>query len=325
VVRSKSAVIATLMAVADSPPATFGLKYDSGFTARLPEILPALPSFQTLLRLDARLLARAGKPDSALRVLRAAVRMNSVMSEPTLIHVLAEIVGFDATCALVGRLAPTASPTARKLVADELSRFDIRELLIRAIAGDAILSDVTATRQGPLSNEKGQLLPPYLRFAPLRNYARDVALRLTGPRLAAAALPWHEGRAEIERIEAQVTGAGLRSRIARIATPKVEIFYARAERASARRDAALLGLAVLDYRAQTGRLPATLAEAMPSGPFDPFTGRAFLYKVEPDGFTVYSTGRDETDHEGNAVNDIVFIVPLDKDRRLREAEGPAVR
>ena len=50
------------------------------------------------------------------------------------------------------------------------------------------------------------------------------------------------------------------------------------------------GAAVLSYRAAHGSLPATLSDAMPSVPADPFDLKPMRYRREGDGFVIYSVG-----------------------------------
>jgi hypothetical protein len=305
--RDKAGVIAALLAVADSPPARFGLKYEDGYSARLPEILPTLPAFHALLNIDARALAQAGRPDSAMRVLRAAVRMADIMGEPCLIHLLASVVGFDSTCALVVRYAPTASPTSRELVRKELARLDFRELLTRVVASEAVLTEAPVLRQGPITGDNGRAgLIPWLKVAPVRNSARYVGLDYVGRNLDALAMPWWQGRKDVESIEKSRSRGGLYSMVAEIAAPNVLLFYARMEGAAARRGLALLALDVCDFRSRSGRLPSTLAEIGTDLPADPFTGKPLNYRADARGFTVYSTGMDGTDDSGDPAKDLVF-------------------
>jgi hypothetical protein len=309
--KDKTEVISTLLAVADSPPARFGLKYEDGYAGSLPEILPTIPAFNTLLRIKARMLAREGKPDSAMLALRAAVRMVDIMGEPLLIHLLASVIGFDSTCALVARYAPAASPTSRELVRKELARLDFRELLTRVVASEAVLTEATVLKRGPITDDNGQPgLIPWLKLAPVTNSARYVGLNLVRRNLAALALPWPEGREEVERIHKSCSRGDLYSMVARIAAPNILLFYARMERAAARRGLALLALDVCDYRSRTGRLPSTLAELDTDLPADPFTGKPFVYRTDARGFTIYGVGSDGTDDSGDAAKDLVLRVDI---------------
>ena len=305
--KNKSDVIATLLAVADSPPARFGLKYEDGYSARLPEILPKLPAFHALLTIDAHALAEAGRPDSAMRVLRAAVRMADIMGEPWLMSLLASVVGFDSTCTLVVRYAPVASPTSRELIRKELARLDFRELLTRVVASEAVLTEATVLKQGPITGDNGRAgLIPWLKVAPVRNSARYVGLDYVRRNLDALAMPWWQGRKDVESIEKSRSRGGLYSMVAEIAAPNILLFYARMERAAARRGLTLLALDVCDFRSRSGRLPSTLAEIGTDLPADPFTGKPLNYRADASGFTVYSTGMDGADDSGDPAKDLVL-------------------
>lgn len=58
------------------------------------------------------------------------------------------------------------------------------------------------------------------------------------------------------------------------------------------------GLALIRYRADHGEFPPTLDALDMDGLTDPFTGDPLLYRVEDDGFVVYSVGENLTDNGG---------------------------
>lgn len=75
----------------------------------------------------------------------------------------------------------------------------------------------------------------------------------------------------------------------------------------ARSDATRSALAVLQVEDRRGRIPASLdeipADLLPDRPLDPFSGKPFLYKPDPDGgaFLLYSVGEDRLD-DGGAIS-----------------------
>lgn len=104
-------------------------------------------------------------------------------------------------------------------------------------------------------------------------------------------------------------------------------------------DATLTVLAVFLYKAREGRLPGSLQQLVDAGPLercpmDPYSGGPLVYRVTPDGFTLYSVGEDFVDSGGSpcdwsdeAGGDQVFWpVPKTKDtgeepRSMHEREA----
>ncbi|HUT23256.1 MAG TPA: hypothetical protein VM492_02815 [Sumerlaeia bacterium] len=70
---------------------------------------------------------------------------------------------------------------------------------------------------------------------------------------------------------------------------------------------ARLALACRAWRNDHGAWPASLDDLAPgcieTVPADPFTGRDFVYRVQDDGFVLYSVGRNGRDDEGSAEGD----------------------
>lgn len=60
------------------------------------------------------------------------------------------------------------------------------------------------------------------------------------------------------------------------------------------------GLGLLEYRAEHGALPPSLDDLKLEKLIDPYVGQPLRYRVEPDGFLVYSVGEDMQDNGGAA-------------------------
>lgn len=98
-------------------------------------------------------------------------------------------------------------------------------------------------------------------------------------------------------------------------------------RAAADRGEAVIGgtqilLGLQTFRAKFGRYPSKLSELEDTlkwqAPQDPFSGKAFVYKLRPGGFLLYSIGEDlkdngglDTTHgsSGKRSGDMVFRMP----------------
>lgn len=87
--------------------------------------------------------------------------------------------------------------------------------------------------------------------------------------------------------------------MARIALPSLERAVASDAAIVARLRAAQAAVGAARYRLAHGRSPEHLADLTPAlDTVDPFTGRSLLYRVQADGFRIYSTGEDGRDDGG---------------------------
>ncbi len=70
-------------------------------------------------------------------------------------------------------------------------------------------------------------------------------------------------------------------------------------RLAAQLAAADAGIAVELYRREHGALPESLTKLapqyIPTAPMDPYNGKPMLFKVAPEGFTIYSVGKNKVD------------------------------
>ncbi len=88
-------------------------------------------------------------------------------------------------------------------------------------------------------------------------------------------------------------------------------------------ETARIGLAARIYWAREKRLPAAVADLVPSvlprEPLDPFTGKPFVFRVDKDGLLVYSLGSNEKDDGGRGTYSIAQLVtPKDDDWSWRD-------
>ena len=77
-----------------------------------------------------------------------------------------------------------------------------------------------------------------------------------------------------------------------------------------------IALACKIYKEREGNFPENIAELIPGilaeEPVDPFTGDPFIYKLQENGFVVYSVGSNEKDDEGRATYQVTKLV-MEKD------------
>lgn len=107
--------------------------------------------------------------------------------------------------------------------------------------------------------------------------------------------------------------------IAHLIVPAYSVSFDSHARFIALRELTKTVIAIERYRNQNDQLPNTLeqlaSEYLSSVPIDPYSGRSIRYLREPNGYRVYSVGRNRVDDQGRGTlsgvdEDIVFFVPF---------------
>jgi len=280
--------------------------YDAGINL----LLPGLSDVRSLARIvgaKARLEAEAGAMDRAwdLAVTQAKLA-DAYRSEPILISQLVRIAIINLSCGTVQRLCEIAppGPQQRERIETILRTDDDVTPLIRAVDGERMifgewlftkpkqdlyraLRDLSI-QDGHMGKFVAWLVPRWLAFKPLfladhANYIQIMhanAQNLEGPYS-----PGIPERYERSRLTGMLVPA-----LGRIRTLHCQmVAQTRMTRA---------GLALLQYRATHGALPATLDALNLDGLSDPFVQGPLHYRVDGEGFILYSVGEDQTDDGG---------------------------
>ena len=219
----------------------------------------------------------------------------------------------DSVFTLAAEIAPEAGvPAVERLVA-RFQRLDFKVDQYRAMQSEVVLTQV-GIMKGQTMALKAFAWPVgfLLRvFPPCRNYPRARYMEIVARQFEVVPKPYYEGHDELAQLDSLGQhGAGLMGRLAAACAFQVSEFYERAERMTAWRDIAVLGLRALVLKKQTGRLPARLEDFAPDAPLDRFNGKPYVYRVLPDGFMVYSVGTNGKDDNGTSPDDLVFRVSL---------------
>jgi len=133
---------------------------------------------------------------------------------------------------------------------------------------------------------------------------------------AQARRPFYETKGFLEEYEREITTLPWTAVLSRIAMPNIGAAFLKQAALEALALAARTGLACKIYRNQNGRYPADLAALvpgiLPEVPVDPFTGKPLVYRLEGEGFIVYSLGSNEKDDGGRMTFEMTKLI-MDKD------------
>lgn len=279
--EERKVALALLREAAKRPRCDFKVKYEDGFTAELPHIVPLIKAGR-LLRAEAAL--GGGDPAASLRLAEA------VADEPLFISQLVRgaAYGFAAD-------AMEFADTVPRLPAPESLRAGLeRSLMMELYAGCKALLDGNASElEGPGGPIQLRSPDDPLAADDLAHYGES--LRRLGE---LAARPYWESREALELLQAERTAnAPSWAQLSRLALPALSRAAARQAEAEARLGTSTIAAALRAYRDAQGQYPQSL-EALGALPLDPFTGRPYLYKRDGAGFVVWSVGEDRLDGGG---------------------------
>jgi hypothetical protein len=297
----------------------FPVDWDAGFLIAFPHFAPMRESGR-LLAARAEAQAADGRVDAALSSCAAIVRMaGHAQREPILIGVL---VGYALDGIGIAALEESLSqgdpsPGACRALFEQLGTADPHAPLERAFQGERathvevferirageIRDLFTGFLGEPMHWSQPLLLDLYRVLGrPLLNLDQVSALRAMEQNIAALDLPPGEAQQQMEAVVTEIHQLPVyRSALTKMIMPVFSRAALSRDRAAADIGAAQIALALTAYHAEHRRYPDTLAGLAAEGwdlPNDPFTGQPYIYRLEADGFTVYSLGPDMTDDGG---------------------------
>jgi hypothetical protein len=311
-------VLQLLHEAADRPRCNFNLDYARGVTMRLDHI-NALIRTSRLLDLEALLSAGPRVFETARATSRLA---DAVTDEPLIVSQLVrgvchEIAGqarqreFEGEMSVerLQSLISSLSPARARAGFEKTIYYDFYSIVAGVMEG-VDLKGISEGR-GPLppGSPGTPRLDDPLTMQDLASYAETLTQYA-----ALAVRPYYEVRDELARLEAsRVNGAPGFMAIMLMAMPAIQRNCVHLARTEAVLGTAQVAAALRLYRDTQGTYPATLDElqrVLPAAPFDPFTGKPFLYRREGSGFVVYSAGAEGTNSGGvSADHDVLFRSP----------------
>jgi len=297
----------------------FPVDWDAGAALTLPHPAPMLEGGR-LLGARAEAQAADGQMEAALSSCASIFRMaEHVQRAPVLIGVLDGfgLNGIGVT-AIEGSLSQgDPSPAACRALFEQLAAMDPHAGLERAFQGERatrieLFDRIRAGEgrellvgfgMGDVHWSQPLLLDLYRVLGrPLLNLDEMSSLRVMEENIATLDLPPGDAQQQMESVADQIEQLPVyRSVLTRMIAPVFTRAGLTRDRAAADTGAAQTALALTAYRAEHRRYPESLANLAAAGwdiPDDPFTGQPYVYRLEGDGFIVYSLGPDLTDDGG---------------------------
>ncbi len=129
---------------------------------------------------------------------------------------------------------------------------------------------------------------------------------------SASLLPYYEIKESHKDITEDIESIPWSFRLSKLWFPNFSSAWLKEAILEAIMETEKIALACKIYKNQEGIFPDTIAALIPDilekEPVDPFTGDPFIYKLQEDGFIVYSVGSNEKDDEGRATYQITKLV-----------------
>jgi hypothetical protein len=270
-----------------------------------------------LVGVDAVLMADEGRKAEAVEQCLAGMRfVKLTLQQPFLISYLVAMADMKqlAVC-LQGIISGRDVPDSLlRRVGDELAVLVWRDGLSRTLQGERILMVETAQNSGLYTVERGKLYSWV--FRPVINSELIWMLRHYEQYIKAASRSYYENRTKFDELKQQLNKAPAVFRMAEMLFPNLEAAFLKEATLEAVLDSARLGIACKIYRNAHGNYPEKLPDLVPdilkAIPFDPFTGKAYVYRRQDGGFIIYSLGSNLRDDEGRGSLNITQLV-MDKD------------
>ena len=306
----------------------FDLNYDEGLNMLLPHVSD-LRNLTRILCAKASLEAKTGNPDTAWDLLLTQVKFaDALRTEPVLISKLIRIAMIRLSCDTIKKLCEIAPPNVQQSgdIQSLLKDLDDIRPLIHSIDAERILvgewvfnltkDEMYTANLQYIGEDNTGLFPKLIifgiTFKPLFLADHAAYLRFM-----------HDGARFIERPYSPEQGKVLEKGVQKkryfltsILTPAVFKVKEVHCRMIAQLRIARAGLALLQYKQTKNAFPATLETLKLQNINDPFSDGPLLYKVEGQGFVLYSIGPDQKDNDGSPRQkkqktdwDIVWLFP----------------
>jgi hypothetical protein len=284
--------------------------YNAGLHMALPN-LHGIKALGYIVGTKARMEAEAGEMDRAWHWIVVQAKMaDALRTQPTIVSQLVRLNMISLSCETIQRVSEVAPPTKEQRLQIEtiLSTFDDAAPLARAVDGERLLY-----------GEWLFTLPKHDLYKELCDFS------FSEERMPWSLIPWvvmrwlafkpflladhanyvqvmHENAKAMEGPFSPVTPAKEHGRFTlttmlRPAMHRIRVFHFLAV---AKVHMTRTGLALLQYRADHGTFPNTLDVLNTDAASDPFIQGPLHYRVDGNGFILYSVGEDRKDSSGTS-------------------------
>jgi len=258
--------------------------YKAGPAAKLPNLSECLALAQ-ILSVKAIYDARAGRGADAWQTVQSLLNLvRALRNEPTLTSQMvrmSQLALANNAIREVADLSPADAATVEQ-VSNQLEQIDLQSSLVVAYDQERILGAEWIFKRLLL----GYILP-WDRAASLKTY-REMSQDLQKQQYGKAKIDYPDYAKELPPY----------CILTRLMVPAVASAGQRLSFSFSDAEITRLGLAAIRYKQERGAFPPDLRVLGAQDILDPFTGQPFVYRLEENGFLLYSVGPDLADDGG---------------------------
>ncbi len=292
------------------------------YEMRIPDAVKMVQSIR-LLGIDADLKAEEGRIEEAIKKIRQGMRfLQKTMDEPVLITTLVAIANMKHLLFSLNHITCGRNPdpeTLRLLILDLDPNF-WRQKFIRGIQGERVfflenaLEVLDGNRDIFNANLGESLFFWFIR--PLTKAETLWGLKKFDEIESRAILPYYQTKAFWTQYDQEINVIPWYRYISKNLLAHFSSILLKEAALEAVMGAGQIGMACKIYKRREGHFPEDASALVPDTldelPVDPFTGKPYVYKLEEDGFIVYSLGSNEKDDGGKGTFQVTQLV-MEKD------------
>jgi len=310
-------VVAQALSVIEQGAERHSCRFEHDYNAGFNILMPNLGGFRNIIRIlgaKSCLEAERGRPDAAWNLVLTQLRFaDALRNEPILISFLVRLASIRTSCETIHKICEVAPPNSEQFNVLEslLLDYEDRKPLILALDGERLLCGEWAfnlLKKGSygelwegVGNQSGfgeVLLSLYSAFKPLSLADHAAYVRLLGDYTQLMQQPYSpdEASAIDQKTEQTLSRLHVMTSMLVPAIGRVNELYAEL---IARLRITRAGLALLQEKKTQGAFPQTLEGVKLKNLDDPFSKDLLRYKLQGQGFIIYSIGPDEKDNGGS--------------------------
>jgi hypothetical protein len=288
------------------------------YDMKIPDAVKMINAIR-LLGIDSVFKAEEGKIQEAIDQIRWGMRLvHRTMDEPLLITGLIATANMKylqicLKSIISGR--DIDSGILRALIQDMNPEF-WREKFVRGIQGERVffLENALAVIDGDrdvLDFNLGDSIFFWI-IRPATKADTLWAMKIFDKVESASLLPFYKIKEFYKDISEEFNSIPWSFRLSKLLFPNFSSAWLKEAILEAMMGTGQIALACKIYLGREGHFPENIAalipDILPTEPVDPFTGNPFMYKLQEDGFVVYSAGSNEKDDGGRATYQVTKLV-----------------
>jgi hypothetical protein len=289
---------------------------------RIPDSVKMINAIR-LLGIDAIFKAEEGNIREAIDQIRWAMRfIHRVMDEPLLITTLVAVANMKYLLVCLNQITDGRDIDSEVLntIIQELDPELWRNRFVRGLQGERIFFLEAALRvlEGDRTVFNSSLAESvfFWLIRPVTKAEILWALKRSEEAESAFALPFYQTEEFRTRHSQDLDSVPWYYPLVKNLSPSLSATFLKEAILEALMETGQIGMACKIYKNLGGRFPDEISELVPDilakEPVDPFTGKPFIYRLQEDGFVVYSVGSNEKDDDGRGTFQVDRMV-MEKD------------